>query len=328
MRPILADIPALPASLLLPLSILVILAGAGYAAFAARRATEDKSGAALTPLITAGAVVFLLFLSTRGNIKLHSYGLFLILGFAAATYGACLEARRKGLSVDVVLDLALPLLGASILACRLLYVLLNRNQFDSLGDVIRVWDGGLSFHGSLVAAPLVVWYFARRNNLTFWQLADIIVPSVFIGYAIGRLGCFFNGCCYGSICEMPWAMSFPDEYHRNIMTPPSHPTQLYSFLLAIGLFGLMQRAKTSPHWTRFSGQLTLLFFSMYAVERAFIEYFRNGATARPVLAGVPWLTQAQFASALALIVIAAIWAILSGRAKPAPPIATPKPGTH
>jgi len=327
MRPILADIPALPASFLIPLSILVILAGAGLAAFAASKATTDKSGAALTPLVTAGALVFLLSLWTRSDIKLHSYGLFLILGFAAATYGACLEAKRKGLSPDVVLDLALPLLAASILACRLLYVALNSNQFHSVGDILRIWDGGLSFHGSLAAAPLVIWYYARRNNLTFWQLADIIAPSVFIGYAIGRLGCFFNGCCYGSVCSMPWAMSFPDEYHRSVLTPPSHPTQLYSFLLAIGLFALMQRAKVSPQWTRFSGQLTLLFFSMYAIERAFVEYFRNGATARPVFAELPWLTQAQLASALALVVIAAIWMALS-RTKPATHVATSKPEIH
>jgi prolipoprotein diacylglyceryltransferase len=75
----------------------------------------------------------------------------------------------------------------------------------------------------------------------------------------------------------------------------------------------MQRAKFSLHFKRFAGQLTLLFFALYAVERAVVEIFRNGATATPIL-GTSWLTQAQFASGIGLIVVAALWVALSRRA--------------
>lgn len=315
MRPILAVIPRLPFQLLLPLAALVVVAALFSVVVCVKKTPDDKFSAIAAPLFTAAGVLFLMVLWSRHSITLHSYGLFLILGFAAATYSACLEAKRKGYDPNLILDLALPLLGASILACRLLYVILNHNEFHSIGDVVRVWDGGLSFHGSLVAAPLVVWFYAARNRLTFWQLADIIAPSVFIGYAIGRLGCLFNGCCYGVPCDLPWAMRFPDEFNRHIMTPPSHPTQLYSVILGLLLFWGMQRAKMSPRWTRFHGELTLLFFALYALERAFVEYFRNGATAITVL-GQSWLTQAQLASGIALVVIAAIWLILDNRARP------------
>jgi phosphatidylglycerol:prolipoprotein diacylglycerol transferase len=238
--------------------------------------------------------------------------LFLVLGFALAVWLATKEAIRRGIDPNLIVDLSLPLLGWSVFACRVLYILLNREQFHSFGQMVAVWDGGLSFHGSLVAAPLVVWYYARKAGISPLQLTDAIAPAVFAGYAIGRIGCLMNGCCYGNICTAPWAMVFPVEGNRSQFTPPSHPTQLYSTILATGLFFVMQSVKVAPFFNRFAGQITILFFAFYAFERAFIEYFRNGATARTVF-GLSWLTQAQFASVLALIALAAFWSFLARR---------------
>jgi phosphatidylglycerol:prolipoprotein diacylglycerol transferase len=324
MRPILAEIPQLPTSLFLPLAVLSVLLGVVFAARAMKMArmvpagssapADDPTTAATFPLVMSFGVAFGLWLWSRQPIVLHSYGLFLILGFSVAVYVACLEAKKRGIDPNIIVDLSLPLLAFSILACRILYVLLNREQFHSPAEIIRVWDGGLSFHGSLVAAPLVVWFYAKRNGLTFWQLADVIATAAFLGYAIGRIGCLMNGCCYGSVCELPWAMSFPTEGNRTVMTPPSHPTQLYSTILGFALFGLMQWAKKAPAFNRFSGQLVLLFFALYALERAFIEYFRNGATANTVF-GTTWLTEAQLTSIIALVVIAITYRVLAKRNK-------------
>jgi phosphatidylglycerol:prolipoprotein diacylglycerol transferase len=324
MRPILAEIPQLPAPWFLPLAALSILLGVVFAYRAARLAravpagaplpTEDPVAAATFPLVMGVGLAFAAWIWSRQSIVLHSYGLFLVLGFALAVYLSCLEAKRRGIDPNLIVDLALPLLGFSILACRLLYVILNREQFESLSEVVRVWDGGLSFHGSLVAAPLVVWFYAKRNGLTFGQLGDIIAPSAFLGYAVGRVGCLMNGCCYGDICTLPWAMSFPMEGNRGVMTPLSHPTQLYSTLLGLGLFGLMQWTKNLPSFNRFHGQITIFFFALYAVERGFIEYFRNGATARTVF-GTNWLTQAQVASIVALVVLGLLYLVLSRNAE-------------
>jgi phosphatidylglycerol:prolipoprotein diacylglycerol transferase len=267
----------------------------------------------LTPLAVAAVVSFALFVWSRNDIKLHSYGLLLIIGFVAATWSACLEAQRRGYDPNVILDLALPLLAASVVLCRGLYIVLNPEQFHSFAEMVRLWDGGMSFHGSLIAAVLVVAYFARRYGLRFGELADVIAPSVFLGYAIGRIGCFLNGCCYGAVCDLPWAMQFPNEHDRHLLTPPSHPAQLYSSLMALGLFFVMQRARLSPRFNRFPGQLTLLFFALYAVERFVMEVFRAGATAEIVF-GTAWLTQAQVASIVGLMVIAALWKMLSRRA--------------
>lgn len=264
-----------------------------------------------TPLLIGAAIIGVLFVWSRNPITLHSYGFFLVLGFFLATWNACLEARRRGYDPNIVLDMAMPMLLATVAMCRVLYVLLNLDEFTSLAQVVRIWDGGLSFHGSLVAAPLVIAYFARSRNIGFGTLCDIVAPSVFLGYIFGRLGCFMNGCCYGGVCELPWAVYFP--HAGDAPGVLRHPAQLYSSLMAIGLFAFMQRAKLSSTFTRFPGQLTLLFFALYAIERGIMEIFRAGATAETVLS-TSWLTQAQVASIIALIVIAVAWTILSRRA--------------
>jgi phosphatidylglycerol:prolipoprotein diacylglycerol transferase len=196
------------------------------------------------------------------------------------------------------------------------YIALDPGQFSSIGQMVRLWDGGLSFHGSLIAAPAVVWFYAWRNKMSFGELADLIAPSVFLGYGVARLGCFFNGCCYGAVCQLPWAVQFHAEGRpAGVLTPPSHPAQLYSSLLSLLFFGLMQRAKILPFFNHFAGQLTLLFFALYAVERAVVEIFRNGATAVPLIAGIPWFTQAQFISVAMLVAVAVLWIVLLRRAE-------------
>jgi phosphatidylglycerol:prolipoprotein diacylglycerol transferase len=343
----LGTIPPLPIVLLLPLLFVLV----GVALFVAARdvmrlraaplrapsgtgsgtgssiGTEEENAApdafvaVATPLLIAAMLGLLLWVWSRNPIKLHSYGLMLMLGAMVGTWSACGEARRRGVDPNIILDMAMPLLVSGVVMCRILYIALEPGAFTSPGRMLRVWDGGLSFHGALIAAPIVVAWYARRNGLSFGQLADIIAPSVFLGYAIGRVGCLLNGCCYGAVCDLPWAMQFPDERHRGALTPFSHPTQLYSSLLALALFFVMQRARLSPRFNRFPGQITLLFCALYAIERAIVEVFRNGATATTVL-GTSWLTQAQLASAIGLFVVAALWVFRMANLRP-PTMETP-----
>lgn len=307
MRPELAVIPQLSPNLLLPLLGIVFLLTVVAVATQWRGGRE----AASVPLIFGGAAFGLLIVLSRTAITLHSYGFFLILGFGIGTWNACLEARRRGYDPNLILDLMLPMLLVTVACCRLVFVMLNRSQFHSLRDVLEVWNGGLSFHGIFPGSIAVVGYFATTRKIRFGILADLLAPSVFLGYFFGRLGCFFNGCCYGYACDLPWAVSFPSEENRHIFTPLSHPTQLYSAAFALLLFWVMQRAKVNPKLTRFPGQLTLLFFGLYAVERFLIEHFRAGATGR-FLFHSPF-TEAQFASLVGLIITAIFWRVLSVR---------------
>jgi phosphatidylglycerol:prolipoprotein diacylglycerol transferase len=318
MLPIFATIPRLPVGAFQALAALVLAASAFWT-FRNVRSEPSQRGegeSPLGPLWVGAFLVAMLYVWSRNPVKLHSYGLLLIVGFLLATWGATLEARRRGYDPNVVLDLALPLLLVCIVACRALYVVLNRAQFSSPSEWVRIWDGGLSFHGAIVGAIAVIAFYGWRSGLGFWKLADAIVPSVFLGYAFGRLGCFLNGCCYGGPTDLPWATVFRVEGGpAGAFTPPSHPAQVYSVLLALGLFGVMQKAKVSPRFNRFAGQMTLLFLALYALERFVIEIFRNGATARTVL-GTSWLTEAQLTSLLGLFFVALFWGVRSRMSSP------------
>lgn len=332
MYPILAVVPPLPSFIFSVLAALSLALGLGLTArnlAGARRLPAHSAGvespqpaaqsgvpqaeSPFSPLFVAAFAVALGWVWSHNPIKLHSYGLLLIVGFVAAAWSASLEAKRRGYDPNIVLDLALPLLLVCILACRILYIVLNHRQFSSPAQWIRIWDGGLSFHGALVGAVAVVAFYGWKHKLGFWKLADVIAPSVFLGYAFGRVGCLLNGCCYGEPCDLPWAIVFPVEGGpRGTFTLPSHPAQLYSTILALGLFAWMQHARKQARWNRFDGQLTLMFFALYAVERFIIEIFRRGATARTVL-GTDWLTEAQLTSIIGLAFIGAFWVLRSSR---------------
>ena len=300
MRPILAIIPALPHAFLLPIITVVFLVAA-IAAFKIKNAA---------PLVFAFGVAFMSYLWSRQSITLHSYGLFLVVGFFLSTWLACLEAKRRGYDPNIILDAAMPLLLVSILLCRVLYFLVYPSQWRGFGEFLQIWNGGLSFHGAIVGALGTLAYFSWSRKIPFGTLCDTISPGMFLGYGVGRIGCFMNGCCYGHPSQLPWATTFLDENNRSILTVPSHPAQLYSTILSIALFAVMWRVRTKPQFNRFPGQLAMLLLAFYAVERFIIEIFRSGATA-PL--AFDWLTKAQLASVIGLVVLAALYGVLSRR---------------
>jgi phosphatidylglycerol:prolipoprotein diacylglycerol transferase len=300
MRPILAVIPALPQNFLLPIVAISFLVAA-FAAFKIKNAT---------PLVFALGVAFMSYLWSRQSITLHSYGLFLVVGFFLSTYLACLEAKRRGYDPNIILDAAMPLLLVSIVLCRVLYFLVYPSQWRGLGEFVQIWNGGLSFHGAIVGALGTLAYFAWSRKIPFGTLCDTISPGMFLGYGVGRIGCFMNGCCYGHPSDLPWASVFLDENNRANLTAPSHPAQLYSTVLSLLLFVVMWQVRTKPAFNRFPGQLAMLLLAFYAVERFIIEIFRSGATA-PL--AFDWLTKAQLTSVIGLVVLAALYGVLSKR---------------
>lgn len=302
MRPILAQIPPLLPALLLPLA--AVVAGVGLL-----MAARLKNA---LPLVIAVGILALGWFWSRNPITLHSYGLFLVVGFFLSTWLACAEARRRGYDPNVVLDAAMPLLVVSILLCRVLYFLIYPDQWRGLGEFLQIWNGGLSFHGAIVGALGTLGYFAWTRKVPFGTMTDFVAPGAFLGYAVGRVGCFMNGCCYGHPTNLPWAVSFPSEMNRQLWTDPSHPAQLYATGMSLVLFGVMWGLRQKPSMNRFPGQLTLLLLAFYAAERFVMEIFRAGATA-PMVGGADWLTKAQLTSVLGLATVIVLWIVLGRR---------------
>jgi phosphatidylglycerol:prolipoprotein diacylglycerol transferase len=243
------------------------------------------------------------------GIPIRSYGLMLILGFVVGSWIAGRRCARYGLNKDQTLDLALIVMLAGVVGARLLYVLLNWADYSaSPVTVLYVWEGGLSYFGGLVAGFLGALLYVLKQNLRFWAVADLVAPSIAIGYAITRIGCFLNGCCYGRPTDLPWACKFHS-------TPvPVHPAQIYASLANLLIFAiLIWWARRS----RFDGQIFFGFLFLHGVYRFLNEFVRAGATASYIVdsltgggrvppAFIPsWMTLGQAAS-LAVCLVAVI----------------------
>ena len=132
-----------------------------------------------------------------GPLPIRMYGLMIGIGFLLSMYLASKQAKKERVSPDRVLDMGIYLLLAAIVGSRALYVLTNLHEFARNPlDVFAVWKGGLVFYGGLLAAaPTGIWY-VKKHKLPVWKIADITAPYIALGHGVGRLGCFFAGCCY------------------------------------------------------------------------------------------------------------------------------------
>lgn len=150
------------------------------------------------------------------NRDVPGYGLMLMIAFMAAILWAARRAMRSGANPDVILNCGFIALIAGVVGCRAMYVVHYWDQFKNRGDwlaitwaIIDVTRGGLEFYGGFMLATVVVLaYLILWKHSIRWYM-DIIAPSAALGLAIGRIGCFLNGCCYGGTCELPWAVQFP-----------------------------------------------------------------------------------------------------------------------
>jgi phosphatidylglycerol:prolipoprotein diacylglycerol transferase len=177
-------------------------------------------------------------------------------------------ARKERLpELRVLLLISLALLVGHIGSSALHYLVWLRHYADRPWRV-SLFSGGAFMGGPLVAFPFLFW-LSHRLRLPIWKTGDIIVPGVALGHAIGKIGCFAAGCCYGCATTLPVGVFFPDRPLGGVAV---HPTQLYetatSFLLFLGLIWLWRRRS-------FDGQVLLTFFLSYAVIRFGIECFRG-----------------------------------------------------
>ena len=208
-----------------------------------------------------------------GDFAFHTYGLMLALGFILAMLLALKEARRLGLDPNLIMDLFFYLVIAALAGSRLFYVLTNWNEFraDPM-DAIKFWRGGLVFYGGLIFAFLTGLWYVRRHHLDFRQLADLIAPSIALGQAMGRLGCFAAGCCYGAPSTAPWACTFTSKDSLAPLGIALHPTQIYESAATFGIFVALLTMRKSK---RFEGRLFWYYLLFYSVARFIIEFYRE-----------------------------------------------------
>jgi len=225
-----------------------------------------------------------------GPLTLYTYGFFLALGFLTTIYLAGREARRQGLSAQKIYDLCFWAIIGALVGSRLLYVVLEPDYFLAHPlDIFALWKGGLVFHGGLIGALAAAFFCIWRYSLPWRNTLDCLAFGMPVGQALGRVGCFMAGCCYGQPSSLPWAVSFKGVPGSLCPFPEAlHPAQLYEAAILLGVFGIIYGLRTR---TRFAGQLTLSYFFLAGWTRFGVEFFRHPGDYRgPVYWGMP-LTQ-------------------------------------
>jgi phosphatidylglycerol---prolipoprotein diacylglyceryl transferase len=242
-----------------------------------------------------------------GPINLYTYGFFLSLGFLIAILVAGREARRLGLPEGHFYDLCFYIIVASIVGSRLLFVLLDIRHFlENPLKIFALWEGGLVFHGGLIAALVFAFFFMRRHKMPWRATLDALAVGMPLGVAFGRIGCFMAGCGFGKPADLPWAVRFTHPETLCPVQDPLHPAQLYEALLSFGIFVLVFLLRKHK---RFDGQTVLTYFVLAGLARFTVEFFRASLALDPrgpeLLPGMP-ATQVV-ALGIALISGALLW---------------------
>jgi len=216
-----------------------------------------------------------------GPLTIRWYGLLIA---SAVLLGVSLSrnlAERRHINPDVLGDLAIWLVIAAIPSARLYYVLFQWQEYAQHPmDAFAIWKGGIAIHGAILGGIVASLIFARIQKVPFWQLADLVAPSLILGQAIGRWGNFFNSEAFGGPTDLPWKLYIPPD-HR----PPEyinfeyfHPTFLYEsswnllvFVLLITLFFRDIQGKSRLK----VGTLFLVYMVAYSAGRFWIEGLRT-----------------------------------------------------
>jgi len=261
-----------------------------------------------------------------GPLHILSYGLMLAIAFLVGTMLSLREARRRNLDPDQLVTVILVILIASVIGARALYVLEHLHEFRSgWGRVFAVWQGGLTLYGGVVAGTLAALITARRLKLPMWETADALAPSVALGTAFGRVGCYLNGCCYGRPTSMPWGVVYPPDTFPSLEfgAAPLHPAQLYNALFGLALFAalwLTRKRFTTP------GVLFWTFVVAFTLGRIVLDSWRSYEPGALMLAiGSFEITESQVLSgAMALF---GVLMIARRRRAASPTVLAPLPET-
>jgi len=234
-------------------------------------------------------------LVSLGPFQIRYYGLFFVLGFVFAYFIINHLAKKKHLelSKDDVADYLLYLIIGIILGARIFYVFVYNLQFylSNPLQIIAVWNGGLSFHGAIIGGVIAGYYFCKKKNISFYQMADLTVIPLALGLALGRLGNFTNGELYGRVTDVSWSFKFRDaEGFR-------HPSQLYESAKNLIIFFTLWiiKDKKLPQ-----GFMFWLFVIMYSALRFTVEFFRQPDPQLGFIIG--FLTMGQILSIIMFVI--------------------------
>jgi phosphatidylglycerol---prolipoprotein diacylglyceryl transferase len=202
-----------------------------------------------------------------------SFGLLLAIAFTVA----CLWIAKRATSpitADFGIEATTSMMLGALLGARLLYVVFFPAIFlaNPIGTLLNA--GGLVWYGGMLGGIIAVWAYTKWRQISFLQLADVMMPPIALGLALGRVGCFMSGCCYGSASHLPWAVVYPVGH----LTHPLHvhPSPLYEAFAALLIMAYLLWADKSKALTFLAkGHLLGWFMLLYGLARFGLEGLRG-----------------------------------------------------
>ena len=253
------------------------------------------------------------------GFPVYTYGVLLAAAYLLGLQFALVRARARGLDANRVMDLGIWIIISALIGAKLLLLIVDFDTFSrNPRELLTLMRSGGVFYGGLIAAVTVAMWYMRRHRLPVWGVSDAFAPGIALGHVIGRMGCFFAGCCFGRATDVAWAVTFTNEYAaQNVGTPlhvPIHPTQLYEAgaeLLILGALLLLERRGRA-----FPGRTFWSYMLFYGVTRFIIEFYRGDARGM-----VGDLSTSQFVSVILVPVSIIMLVLLSRRRTPDPKVA-------
>lgn len=258
-----------------------------------------------------------------GSLPLNSYGLALALSFLLGVKLAARRSSVRGIPSDDITSMGVWIMLAAIVGSRALYVATHLDQFASDPvQMVAFWNGlyGLSMLGGVILAVVTGFVYIIRKRWPVWTLVDAVIPAFPLGIFITRIGCFLNGCCFGSPTDSVFGVCFPPgslpwDAYGGI---PLHPAQLYASGFGLLMLVTLLLADRRRH---FPGFVFCLFTGLYGATRFGLEELRHfdhspiDLLGYSVFAGRQGITDNQLASLLMLIasVVLGTWLYISNR---------------
>lgn len=235
-------------------------------------------------------------LFSLGPLTIHTYGVFVAVGFAVAIIVTVRIARAYSIGSQQVMDTAFVGVLWGVIGSRVFFLFIYPSHYWTHPlEIFKIWEGGLVFSGGIVGAAAAMFFYSRRHGIAFRRMVDLWVPGVALGQAFGRFGCFMAGCCYGKPFSGIWGVVFTNPASLAPLNISLHPTQLYAALSGFLIFAILYFAQKRK---KFEGQIALWFFILHSTSRLLEERFR--ADDRGMLPGTD-MTLTQLVATIALI---------------------------
>lgn len=222
----------------------------GFATWRSVRSHGWSGETASTFVLLVGVSVAIVLLPRMfpEGLPIRGFGMMVLAGSLAGVALASYRAEQVGISRDVILSLTIWLFVCGIIGARAFYVVeyweegfADPNWLVTVGNVLSFPAGGLVIYGALIGGLAAFVWFVRRHRLPALAVADVVAPSIMLGLALGRVGCLLNGCCYGTVSNLPWAVTFPQYSAADRFSGPYESQvrlgDMYGFRLAADELG-------------------------------------------------------------------------------------------